>query len=118
MTRLESLGKLISVELRDAALNHYLDIESGFSSAPVNRALYEEVKCLRDSDRLIIRKLITASIDAGIHDFLFALNEKQGGIEVLVDGEGAAELSDGLQGEPFTEDGWFEKYSQHKESGI
>jgi len=34
-------------------------------------------------------------------------------IQILVDGENIAELSDGLQGESFSEDGWNAKFSKH-----
>jgi hypothetical protein len=118
MNKLEVFGKLISEDLRDSALNHYLDIEAGWSSSPENRELHEKLSVLGDNHKSLVRKLITDSIDAGIHDFLFALEEKKNGIEVIIEGENIAKLSDGLQGEPFSGDGWFEKYSQHKETGI
>ncbi|MEM7084213.1 MAG: hypothetical protein AAF465_15900 [Pseudomonadota bacterium] len=53
-----------------------------------------------------------------MHDFLFALEEKRNDVSVFVGQCNVAEMSDGLQGEIFTEDGWYERFSQHREEGI
>ena len=59
----------------------------------------------------------TASIDAAIHDFLFAIEEQadfENDIQIIVNEDNIVEMSDGLQGELFTQDGWLEKYSKFK----
>jgi len=118
MNKLDKLGKLISEDLRDSALSRYLDIESGSLRSKKAMGLNKELSSFSEEQKEIVRKILTNSIDAGIHDFLFALEEGQSEVRVMVEGEDMADLSDGLQGEIFTEDGWFEKYSRYKESGI
>jgi hypothetical protein len=49
--------------------------------------------------------------------FLFATQESHR-VKVLVDDLNVLDLSDGLNGDIFTKDGWFERFSQHKEAGI
>jgi hypothetical protein len=56
-----------------------------------------------------------SSVDKAIHDFLFKLQEVadfEDDIQVLVDGENGAGLSDGIHGELFGEDGWQARYSK------
>ena len=51
-------------------------------------------------------------------DFLFGLQEQansNGNIEIRVNGKNIAELSDGLQGEPYGSKGWQAKHSRFSE---
>ncbi|MDH5728645.1 MAG: hypothetical protein OEZ58_06620 [Gammaproteobacteria bacterium] len=118
MSELEQFGNMIAEDLRDAALNRYLDIESGHVGSETAKKLNMEVSELTEDQKILVRKLITHCVDVGIHDFLFALEEGRNNIKVLVNETNVSEVSDGLQGEIYTADGWFEKYSQHKENGL
>jgi hypothetical protein len=118
MNKLELFGKLISEDLRDSSLNRYMDLESDRLGSEYSKQLSKELSTFTGEQKKIIRKVLTASVDTGIHNFLFALEEERNGIKVMIDNENIAELSDGLQGEIYSSDGWFEKFSQHKENGI
>ena len=55
----------------------------------------------------------------GMHDLLFAFQEAtdlEKGISINVNGINPAEVSDGLHGEIFGEDGWIAEFSSHKQS--
>ncbi len=57
-----------------------------------------------------------AAVDSGLHDFLFALQEEhdaRDGVSVAVDGQSVAAESDGLHGEPYSDEGWFARFSKH-----
>ena len=114
----EKLGKLISQELRDKALNRYLDLESGRLKSPSTQELMSKLSEFSSDQKELVRKLLTECIDTGIHDFLFALEEENEEIKVTVNGHDIANESDGLSGEIYTEDGWFEKYSEYGQTGI
>ncbi len=118
MSELEKLGKVIAEDLRDSALNRYLDLESGLIASDVAKELSKKIGQLSDDQKSLVRKIITDCVDVGVHDFLFAIGESRENVEIHVNGKNVTELSDGLQGEIFTEDGWFEIFSQHKEKGI
>ena len=110
------LASIVCEDLRDAAINHYLDIESGWLKSPDGRSLYEQLKAVPAEQRALFRKLLTASIDVGLHDFLFRMSElhEQGeGIGWYENGTNVAAESDGLHGEPWGESGWIAKHSQH-----
>ena len=117
MNKLDVFGMLISEDLRDAALNRFLNIESGHCGSDRANELHKKLSSLSESDRELIRKVLTDVVDSSIHDFLFAI-QASNRVKVLVDDMNVVDLSDGLNGEIFTEDGWFERFSQHKESGI
>jgi len=83
-----------------------------------SKKLQGELKSLDQEQRALLRRAFVTSLDAALHDFLFALQEQNdsgGRGVVLVDGSRIAEASDGLHGELFTEDGWFARYSRHGE---
>ena len=118
MKNLDIFGKVIASELKDAALNRYLSLESGSLMSQDSQKLSSELASISEEHRKIIRKLLTSCIDNGIHSFLFSLEERKEEISIVVNSENIAEKSDGLQGEIYTQDGWFERFSQHGESGI
>jgi len=118
MSPLDKFGKLIANDLRDSALNRYLDIESGWGASEDLKAKHEKLSKFSKEERAFIRALVTECVDTGIHDFLFSVCENAEQLTVVFEGEDVSVLSDGLQGEIYMEDGWFEKFSQHKEKGI
>ena len=117
MNDLDKFGKLVTTELRDSVLNRYLDIESGFIGSDIATQLHKKLNLLSEDQKKLIRHVLTDTIDSGIHDFLFAIQESKD-IKVLANDKNVVELSDGLNGEIFSEDGWFEIYSQHNAKGI
>ena len=69
---------------------------------------------LDEQQRALLRRCLVESLDTGLHDFLFRLQEDRPGIdriEILVDGVSIIPLSDGLQMELFGEDGWLARLS-------
>ena len=112
---MNQLPKIITEDLRDSIINSYLDIETG--SSAINKDLHEVLKTLSNEQKEAIFNTVLHSVDSGIHDFLFKLQElHEDGHEtgLYENGINIASESDGLHGELLTEDGWFHKYSQHK----
>ena len=117
MNNLDTLGKIIAQDLRDASLGRFLALESGSLRSPGTQGLIQELAGFTDEERRAIRKILTHCIDCGIHDYLFAI-EQQEDIAVLIHNEDVGKLSDGLNGEIYGEDGWFERFSRYGEGGI
>lgn len=118
MDILDKFGKVIAEDLRDSALNRYLDIESGWVGAESEKELSSCLTKFTDEQRRFIRKLFTDCIDTGIQNFLSALEENRNGLSIYVEGQDLSGISDGLQDKIFAEKGWYEKFSQHQEDGI
>jgi len=115
---LDIFGKFLMKHFRDNALYNLNALIEGKQKAPSLQQLQASLASLGEVEIEILKKACMDSLDSGIHDFLFALQEStdnEVGVEVIVNGENIAKLSDGLQGELFTEDGWFSKYSEYGE---
>ena len=111
---LDKFGKFLMSNLRDNAISKLNTLFEGGSKAPALQELQNSLKSINDEEKEILKKAFTNSLDTGLHDFLFSLHEStenNEGIELIVNGKNVTELSDGLQGELFTEDGWLSKYS-------
>jgi hypothetical protein len=112
---LDTFGKLVMEKLRDRALERADQALAGKGKAPAVKQLQADLARLDDAGRAAARRLVRDSIDAAIHDFLFALveaNDFGGSVQVLADGENLAARSDGLQGEPAGERGWQARFSR------
>ena len=112
---LDVFGNLISTSLRDQALHRADALLNGSLKSPSTLATQAALQTLTPQQREAFRVAIRYSIDAGIHDFLFKLqelSERSGSMQVLVNGQDVAKLSDGLHGEAFSSQGWYARFSQ------
>ncbi len=106
---------------RDKALASYASIESGKAKAPALRPLAKGLASLTDTQRALVRACVAHAVDATLHGLLFGLVEQNDfgqAIRVIVDEKNAAELSDGLEGEAYGDDGWIARFSAFDEKGI
>ncbi|GEJ59249.1 hypothetical protein [Anaeromyxobacter diazotrophicus] len=114
---LDHLGRFIMQHLRDAAFETTDRLVAGEWKAPALQPLQHELAALSGEQRELVRRCCRRVVDGAIHDFLFALAEEtdRGSerVVLLVDGQNAAALSDGLQGEPFE---WRSQFSRYGES--
>ena len=111
---LDKLGKFLMQHFRDNAIFKLDSLASSTIKAPSLQQLQNEIALLDEAQKEILRQTCIEVIDTGSHDLLFALQESgenNEGIQILVDKKDASELSDGLQGELFSEDGWITKFS-------
>lgn len=113
---LDKFGRLLVTQLRDPAVYFFDAACEGRWKSPGMQDLQAELAALSPEQRDVARRALLMALDAGIHDFLFALQEAhdlEKGVAVSVDGENVAELSDGLQGEPWTDNGWIARFSRY-----
>ncbi|MEZ4222534.1 MAG: hypothetical protein R3B13_16460 [Polyangiaceae bacterium] len=108
----------VATNLRDRGIDHLDSLLAAHWKAPSLLKLQIELQRLTPTQRDLVRRAFGSSMDAAIHDFLFALQEQcdnEGSISVRVGRHNVAKLSDGLQGEMFSADGWFARFSAHGE---
>jgi hypothetical protein len=116
---LDTFGKLVMEKLRDRAFEHADRALKGEHKAPARKKLQAALAKLDAKEQAVARRLVRDTVDAAIHDFLFALveaNDMGGAVQVLADGENVAAASDGLQGEPPGERGWQARFSRYGEA--
>lgn len=110
---LEEFGKVFINEVRDRTIRVYDKRVNGIMKDVSSKELYNEVQHLNDSQHQLIQKIISQVTDLSLHNMLFMLEEHDD-VELLMNGENIAEISDGLSGELYTEDGWIKKYSEQR----
>lgn len=118
--RLDKVGEFVTTRLRDRGIACAEQLIAGAWKAPALAGTQASVGRLSLEEQKLVREVVVESIDVAIHDFLFALGETSGfesGVELRCAGVNVAELSDGLQGELFSEDGWVARFSKYPPAG-
>jgi len=116
MTPLDKFGEFVTTKLRDAAIDKADSLLVAYWKAPSLQNLQTALGRLTPEQQALVRRCVIEAINSGIHDFLLALSDAhdiEQGIAVVVDGENVAALSDGLHGEPYSDDGWYARFSKH-----
>jgi len=113
LSPVDKFGKFIVENLRDKGIDFAEGLLSKHWKAPSLLDMQNEIANLNDIQKTAFIKAVTETIDGAMHDFLFALQEIKD-IQILVDGQNIVELSDGIHGEAYSDEGWFSKYSRHK----
>lgn len=109
---LNLFGEKFIKEVRDASFKKMTWLKDGKTKAPASLLLQEKLKQFTQEEQSFILELIKESVDETIFNTLFFFEENQEEIAVLVEGQSLVEVSDGLAGELFSEDGWIAKYSE------
>ena len=109
----EKFGKFIVENLRDKGIDFAEGLTKRRWKAPSLLEMQSEIAGLAEPQRTAFIEAITRTVDSAMHDFLFALQERKD-IQIVVDGKNIVELSDGIHGEAYSDEGWFAKYSRHK----
>jgi hypothetical protein len=115
MNSLEKFGLFIVSNMRDKAIGQFQMLINGDLVSKEYQAIYRQLNYIEGLDKKVLEEIIMDTVDTAIHDFLAALQEAHEfneGIAVLSDGENVAEKSGSLNFEPFTDDGWINKYSK------
>ena len=117
ITPLDKFGKFLVENLRDKGMDFAEGLLKSHWKAPSLFEMQNQIANLNETQKMAFINAIKKTIDGAIHDFLFALQEQtnvDNDIQILVDGQNIVELSDGIHGEAYSDDGWFAKYSNHK----
>jgi len=86
------------------------------AKAPALQNLQESLQQFSAEQRTLIKDLVDELATTSMHALLFSLQEISDldeGIEIWVEGKNIAELSDGLHGEIFSDEGWIKRFSRH-----
>ncbi len=116
--QLDKFGKFLVENLRDKGIRNAERLLKDEFKAPALLNLQADLSELSEDQKELVKKTVIISIDAAIHDFLFALQEKadfENDIQILVDGQNIVDLSDGIHGEAYSDEGWYAKYSKYPE---
>ncbi len=119
---LEKFGQILISEVRDEAIDKYQMIAAGTMKSVPAIELHNKLNNFTEDQLSIIRQVVVGSIDDVVHNFLWMLEQHEDDIDIFCSEdedstkENVRELSDGLSGEVYTDDGWIAKFSNHKEN--
>jgi len=116
---LDRFGQFIIQRLYDPSIEYCDGLLAGHWNSPESQPLQAELATLTDAQRELVRKCVVASLTSGLHSMLFGLSqlwEDDDEFSVMVDGMDVASLSDGLEGEPYSDAGWIAKFSSTSNS--
>ncbi|AFI90487.1 hypothetical protein EXT68_22295 [Pectobacterium parmentieri] len=108
---LDDFGSATMRMVRDRSLDKFEKIQLGTLKSQKGIELYDLLSGFDEEQKNIIKYLVAESIDNTIFNFLFMFEEDEDK-NILVSGVNVGEISDGLSGELFTEDGWINRFSQ------
>lgn len=116
---LDEFGELIIKDVRDEQIfKHDAALSSALKSKHANW-MRENLKDFTPRQLDVLRKIVVRSIDGTIQNFLWTFEQNK---KITIDGRllseqiiNIAELSDGLSGELYSEDGWIFRFSRYKE---
>jgi hypothetical protein len=127
---LDHFGKFIAQRVRDSSIRHWDIVFEGKMKDEESQRLFQIFSEFGESEKEFIHQIIPMIVDTTLHHILWGLEEEslgleesEGNIKVAVRTDQGtvddiAEVSDGLAGELYTEDGWIARFSKerHNES--
>jgi hypothetical protein len=116
---LDALGQFLMKQVRDPAIGHLDSVISGQMQHALSRRFRSDLKALGPGCQAVVEQLIPIAVDTVLFELLVTV-EQSSSIDLVVTDlqkrESARDISDGLAGELYTEDGWIERFSQARKS--
>ncbi|WP_342270720.1 hypothetical protein [Rickettsia endosymbiont of Orchestes rusci] len=115
---LERFGEIYINFVYDSALHTFKSLIEQKARAPALLPLMRNLQNFNDEQIHIIKELVMEILGSSIHYTLFMLEEYQDEMQLTMQDDTGTphsliEISDGLCGELYTEDGWIEKYTKY-----
>ncbi|EHQ24336.1 hypothetical protein [Mucilaginibacter paludis] len=122
LEKLESFGKEIIENLRDASIEEYLAIKKGEMKSVDAQNIFKTYISIDTAYHDKVDVIVLNIIDRVLHNALWMFEQSKAftiGEKSLIDpNKDIVEISDGLSGELYSEDGWIEKYSKFPSGTI
>ena len=119
MEILDYFGKILMKEVRDWAIYECDSAVSAVGGSQSVRRLLGKDRKLSEDERELLHAAIPDVVDKVLHYMMFML-EQYPEFELMVEGENLNDISDGLAGELYTEEGWSMRFSKerHEEPSL
>lgn len=109
---LDEFGELFMREVRDRVIHRVKALLDGTMKPESDRILHKRLDALGDRDTL--EEFGVDIVNHVVFQTLFFFVEREDYRLIAPSGRNIVELSDGLHGELFTEDGWIARFSEDK----
>ncbi|WP_291581529.1 hypothetical protein [Clostridium sp. UBA6640] len=114
---LEYFGERLMREVRDETISSLDRMLDGNMKGLTAQQVKEKISMFNEEQLSVIKWLIFKITDLSLHNLLVMI-EQNDDIKVLVEENNIKEISDGLDGELYTEDGWIERFSNERYEEI
>lgn len=115
---LDKFGQVLVRNVRDEAISDWEMIVSGHTKSQRAQELRDRLSGFSDEQRQVFLSLVPEVADTVLHHLLRCLEEEDDiELAVTADGERVQSLrdvSDGLPGELYTDEGWIARFSETK----
>ena len=111
----EDFGKDLMKEVRDRTIRQYNKTIKGLMKAEDDQALFRRYESLDDNAKGLIKDLIPLIVDTSLH-FTLCMIEDSDDFTLCIGEDDIRDLSDGLAGELYGNEGWIAKYSSDNNS--
>ena len=116
---LDQFGALLVREVRDSTVRVHSLIMDGKMNSKENLELHQLVASESSEKREIAERYVRNAVDNAIHNFLWMIEQYEEFDLIYRDGDkviSLRDISDGLCGEPLTEEGWIARFSKYPPS--
>lgn len=113
---LDYFGEIIIKRVRDEAIDDLERIISGKMKGTVNERIYARTSTFSPNDLEFIEDLLRRAVDRTLHHLLWTFEQEEN-LNIAINSEtetveSVRDISDGLAGELYTEDGWIARFSK------
>lgn len=116
---LSNFGESFIENVRDNSLFIFESILSGRMKDVESREIYNKFNNLSEEERTLIKQIAYKMVDLTIHNVMFFFEQDIDDWKISNSRkqvEDLANLSDGLTGELYSEDGWIKQFSKYRSS--
>ena len=111
---LNEFGKILIKEVRDNVINSMNESIDGKRKGIAAQLIKKKIAILNEEQIEVLKELILEIVDCSLDSMLFMI-EGDPELQLIFQGVDLKEVSDGLSGELYTEDGWIQKFSKYDE---
>lgn len=111
---LNEFGKMLITEVRDWTIGSMNKMIDGTMKGTTAELIKKNISILDKEQIEVLKWLIPEIVDFSLDSMLFMF-EGHPDLQLVFQGVDLKEVSDGLSGELYTEDGWIQKFSKYDE---
>ncbi|CVI70434.1 hypothetical protein NDGK_01869 [Clostridiales bacterium CHKCI001] len=111
---LNEFGKILITEVRDGTIDSMNKMIDGTMKGTTAKLIRKKISILDKEQIEVLKWLIPEIVDFSLDSMLFMF-EGHPDLQLVFQGVDLKEVSDGLSGELYTEDGWIQKFSEYDE---
>jgi hypothetical protein len=114
---LDTFGEILIKKVRDVTIHNWDNIIDGKMKGQRSKEIREKLSIFNDEQIEVLKELFPMVVDSTLHHLLWTLEQEDGiklSVEVDQKVNSIRDISDGLAGELYTEDGWIMRFSEKR----